>query len=253
MRRDSFGDSFNTLFLVILDPLVACNSNRAWSCLDPAAHLGHLTNGSPNWLSPETPLPRVPSSGLPVVSGPNIYTIVAISSSSCLTKPLHAPVQTYYQATHLIQTMPRSRGRSAPASRPAPQQSRSAHTMSAPAPSHQQTYTPQAAPPVAAQQQRQPGLFSQMAATAGGVAVGSAVGHTLANGVSAIFGGGSSAAPVDQAQAAPAQAYEQRAAATCDVDAKNFTKCLDENNGNMQICDWYLQQLKSCQEAARPY
>lgn len=32
---------------------------------------------------------------------------------------------------------------------------------------------------MAAPQGRQPGLFAQMAATAGGVAVGSAVGHTI--------------------------------------------------------------------------
>jgi hypothetical protein len=39
---------------------------------------------------------------------------------------------------------------------------------------------PVAAPaPVAAPQGRQPGLFGQMAATAGGVAIGSAVGHTI--------------------------------------------------------------------------
>jgi hypothetical protein len=34
-------------------------------------------------------------------------------------------------------------------------------------------------------------------------------------------------------------------AKSCEVDAKQFTKCLDENNGNMQICGWYLEQLVS--------
>lgn len=39
---------------------------------------------------------------------------------------------------------------------------------------------PPAAPtPVTAPQGRSPGLFGQMAATAGGVAIGSAVGHTI--------------------------------------------------------------------------
>jgi hypothetical protein len=98
-------------------------------------------------------------------------------------------------------------------------------------------------------QQRQPGLFAQMASTAAGVAVGSAVGHTIANGVSSVFGG--SSAPVE---AAPQQvAQTQQSAQQCDVDARNFTRCLDENNGNMQICDWYLQQLKACQQAAGSY
>lgn len=83
------------------------------------------------------------------------------------------------------------------------------------------------------------------------MAVGSAAGHTIANGVSSLFGGGSSApAEVQQQQA---QAPEQQAARTCEVDARNFTRCLDENGGNMQICEWYLQQLKACQEAARQY
>ena len=30
---------------------------------------------------------------------------------------------------------------------------------------------------------------------------------------------------------------------SCETDAKTFTKCLDENQGNMQICGWYLDQL----------
>jgi coiled-coil-helix-coiled-coil-helix domain-containing protein 2 len=140
--------------------------------------------------------------------------------------------------------MPRRSAGRAPA--PAPrQQTRSSHSMAAPAP----TRTAPPAPAAAQQpvQQRQPGLFAQMASTAAGVAVGSAVGHTLANGVSGLFGGSSevaaSGAPVEQ---------EQRGA-NCEVDARNFTRCLDENGGNMQICDWYLQQLKACQQAARSY
>merc|ERR1712080_718055 len=39
----------------------------------------------------------------------------------------------------------------------------------------------------------------------------------------------------------------------CDADARNFTRCLEENDGNMQTCGYYLQQLKACQEAARQY
>ncbi|ANB13206.1 Mix17p [Sugiyamaella lignohabitans] len=154
--------------------------------------------------------------------------------------------------------MPRSSSRrSGPApSRSAP--SRSAHTMSAPV----SRQAPPPPPPAAAahhppaQTGQAPGLFAQMASTAAGVAVGSAVGHTLANGVSSIFGGGSSVAAVPE-QAAPLQAQSQyqqeNAARPCDIDARNFTKCLDDNGGNMQICDWYLQQLKACQEAARNY
>ena len=96
-----------------------------------------------------------------------------------------------------------------------------------------------------------------MASTAAGVAVGSAVGHTLGAGLSGMFGGSSSAAPEQhqQQQVAPvdSHAYNQNQMRACDMDARNFTRCLDENNGNFQICDFYLQQLKACQEASRQY
>ncbi|KAF5102071.1 hypothetical protein D0Z00_000531 [Geotrichum galactomycetum] len=162
--------------------------------------------------------------------------------------------------------MARSRGRPAPA-RPMGQ-TRSASTVAAPrtaaapppAPvSHQTPAAPAAPAPVAAAPQ-QPGLFAQMATTAAGVAVGSAVGHTLGAGISSMFGGSSSSAPAEPAQqavapAAPAQSTynSSETSRACEVDARNFTRCLDENNGNMQICDWYLQQLKACQQASSQY
>ena len=153
--------------------------------------------------------------------------------------------------------MPRQR-RSAPAPR---QQTRSAHTAAAPSAYPQQhSYPPQAAHPAqpVQTQSSQPGLFSQMASTAAGVAVGSTIGHTLGAGITGMFGGSSSSAP---AEAAPQQqqvaAYQQQQtqeqAKHCDADARSFTRCLEDNNGNMQICDYYLQQLKACQEASRQY
>ncbi|KAJ2773034.1 hypothetical protein IWQ56_001138 [Coemansia nantahalensis] len=101
---------------------------------------------------------------------------------------------------------------------------------------------PQAAAP------RQPGLFAQMATTAAGVAVGSAVGHTMANAVGGLFGGSSSEAPPPQQayqQAAPA--YNQPAAGTCDVKAKDFTRCLESTGNDMTACGYYLDMLKACQ------
>lgn len=137
-----------------------------------------------------------------------------------------------------------------PAPRAAPQQAR--HASTAPVVQHQ-------APPVTHAQPQQPGMFAQMASTAAGVAVGSTVGHTIGAGITGLFGG-SSSAPVEQQQQLPAeQQYassaqvNQEAARACDADARNFTRCLDDNNGNFQICDYYLQQLKACQEAARQY
>ncbi|KAK6464568.1 hypothetical protein DFJ63DRAFT_334127 [Scheffersomyces coipomensis] len=148
--------------------------------------------------------------------------------------------------------------RSAPAPRT---QTRSAHTASAPSYSAPpQNRYPSAHPTQAAQPQqqaRQPGMFAQMASTAAGVAVGSTIGHTLGAGITSMFGG-SSSQPVDQAaqqdlsQVQQSNQYQEQAR-HCDADARNFTRCLEDNGGNMQTCEYYLQQLKACQEASRQY
>ncbi len=97
-----------------------------------------------------------------------------------------------------------------------------------------------------------------------GVAVGSSIGHAIGG----FFGGGSSSAPVEQAQQ-PTDAYAHtgnamdnrlysqssstEAAGPCASDIKSFTDCMNQNQGNMTICGWYLEQLKACQQAARQY
>lgn len=82
-----------------------------------------------------------------------------------------------------------------------------------------------------------------------GVAIGSSIGHA----VGGLFSGGSSA----PAEAAPQQQVQQQQYQqqenNCAGAATSFTKCMDDNNGNMQICNWYLEQLKACQQAARQY
>jgi hypothetical protein len=78
-----------------------------------------------------------------------------------------------------------------------------------------------------------------------GVAVGSSIGHAIGG----FFGGGSSQAaeqPQDNGAVASQGQDNQNnswGGRSCEVDAKQFTKCLDENQGNMQICGWYLEQL----------
>ncbi|KAJ5930654.1 hypothetical protein N7454_004681 [Penicillium verhagenii] len=147
-----------------------------------------------------------------------------------------------------------SRPTAAPA-RPAPQQQAPHSTAAAP-----QQHAP---PPVAAPQQSAgPGLFGQMASTAAGVAVGSSIGHAIGG----FFGGGSSAPA--EAQQAPAPAQSQgmdsglwQSSATnqswenpaCEANVRDFRNCMDENNGNIGICGWYMDQLKACQAAAKPY
>ncbi|EQL36548.1 hypothetical protein BDFG_01930 [Blastomyces dermatitidis ATCC 26199] len=155
-----------------------------------------------------------------------------------------------------------SRPAAAPA-RPAPaQQQRSATTAAQPP-----ATTPAAQPPVAqaapVQQSSGPGLFGQMASTAAGVAVGSSIGHAIGG----FFGGGSSAPAEAQQAPLPAAAqqmdsglYQSNSATSgwaenpaCETDVRAFRKCMDDNQGNMSICGWYLDQLKACQEAAKPY
>ncbi|KAG1736108.1 uncharacterized protein EDB91DRAFT_1142876 [Suillus paluster] len=139
--------------------------------------------------------------------------------------------------------MPRSSRSSRPAAKPAapaPTQSRGAHTAAMPPAAAHGNPAHAPAPPVPAQTSSGPGMMAQMAATAGSVAVGSTIGHGIS---SMLFGSSSSAAPAEPA--APTTG------AACEIQAKEFTKCLDK--ADLQSCSWYLEQLKACQAAAAPY
>ncbi|EXJ61214.1 uncharacterized protein A1O5_12006 [Cladophialophora psammophila CBS 110553] len=170
--------------------------------------------------------------------------------------------------------MPRSRGG---ASRPAPSRPKApAPAPRSVAPQQQQRPMSTAAPTAPVQQvpppvqaSQGPGLFGQMASTAAGVAVGSSIGHAIGG----LFSGGGSSysAPAEQQQqqqptdaygrtgdAMPNALYSQSNSATeatgpCAADIKSFTDCMNQNQGNMTICGWYLEQLKACQQAARQY
>ncbi|KAG8737017.1 hypothetical protein FRC12_017309 [Ceratobasidium sp. 428] len=125
-------------------------------------------------------------------------------------------------------------------------QTRQASTAAYPGTAPPPGYAPAQARP----QERQPGFLAQMAATAGSVAVGSTVGHGLS---SMLFGGRSEAPPpAEYQQPVQQQQYQQRnSGISCDFQAKEFTKCLE--TGDVNTCGWYLEQLKACQAAARPY
>ncbi|WFD34110.1 hypothetical protein MCUN1_000942 [Malassezia cuniculi] len=152
--------------------------------------------------------------------------------------------------------MPRSSRSSGPRpaapSRPAvnPAGTRGAHTMAAPPPSYahpqQHAQTHQPSQPVHVQSSSGPGLFGQMASTAAGVAVGSTVGHGLSN---MLFGGRSEPVP---AAAAPQEYAQQSAPINCEVQSKEFLNCLEKTN-DVNSCSYYLEQLKACQAAARPF
>lgn len=49
------------------------------------------------------------------------------------------------------------------------------------------------------------------------------------------------------------QANAQANQGACATDVRNFTQCMDQNKGDVNICGWYLEQLKACQQAARNY
>lgn len=53
--------------------------------------------------------------------------------------------------------------------------------------------------------------------------------------------GGSSAPAEAAAPVNTQQTFDQ--SNNCAGAATQFTKCMDDNGGNMQICNWYLEQL----------
>ncbi|XP_033207706.1 coiled-coil-helix-coiled-coil-helix domain-containing protein 2 [Belonocnema kinseyi] len=113
----------------------------------------------------------------------------------------------------------------------------------------------QAAPsaPMMAPQQQGPGLMGQMAATAGGVAIGSAVGHTIGHAMTGMFSGGSSeaaAAPVaaaaaPQQQYAPQQSAQSGAGGACAWEIKQFLQCAEQQS-DITLCQGFNEALRQC-------
>jgi hypothetical protein len=74
-----------------------------------------------------------------------------------------------------------------------------------------------------------------------------------------MFGGGSAAAaPIDQPMAQNEQGQtvmnsQYQAPKACENDINSFKRCMDDNQGSLNICGWYLDQLKACQQAASQY
>ena len=88
-----------------------------------------------------------------------------------------------------------------------------------------------------------------MAATAGGVAVGSAVGHVAGHALTGMFSGGSSSQPAPPAPVAaappPPPAQTQEIAGPCALEIKQFIQC-SQNQYDISLCDGFNEALKEC-------
>ncbi|XP_041978994.1 coiled-coil-helix-coiled-coil-helix domain-containing protein 10, mitochondrial [Aricia agestis] len=141
--------------------------------------------------------------------------------------------------------MPR-RGRSA-SPPPAPRRA-------APPPSNVPAHAPPSTPAPMGAQPQQPSLFGQMAATAGGVAVGSAVGHMAGSALTGMFSGGSSE-PAPQQQAAPPQAtynqlQGQPPTGPCAWEIKQFLECAQQQH-DLSLCEGFNEALRQCKVTNR--
>ena len=89
-----------------------------------------------------------------------------------------------------------------------------------------------------------------MAATAGGVAVGSAVGHVVGAGVTSMFSGGSSTpapAPVAATPppaAAPAPSSGE-STGPCAFEIKQFVQCA-QSQSDITLCQGFNEAVKEC-------
>merc|ERR1739847_75996 len=99
-------------------------------------------------------------------------------------------------------------------------------------------------------QPQQPSMMKQMAATAGGVAIGSVAGSALTS----MFSGGSQpaaaeAAPAQQQQYAPPQQDQD---GPCAWEMKQFIQCA-QNQGDITLCEGFNQALKECKNRGAMY
>ena len=93
-----------------------------------------------------------------------------------------------------------------------------------------------------------------MTATAGGVAIGSTVGHVVGAGITGLFSGGSSseAAPAPAAAAPPAPVAQPAAAAgpsnatgPCAFEIRQFVECA-QGQPDITLCQGFNEAVKEC-------
>merc|ERR550519_2567207 len=100
-------------------------------------------------------------------------------------------------------------------------------------------------------QPQQPSLMKQMAATAGGVAIGSAVGHVAGSAITGMMGGGGgSQQPPEQYQQQPQygqQQQQQDQGGACAWEIKSFIQCA-QTQSDLTLCDGFNEALKQCKQ-----
>eukprot|EP01084_Bolivina_argentea_P144830 254017_1 len=92
--------------------------------------------------------------------------------------------------------------------------------------------------------------MGQMAATAGGVAAGSVLGHGLSR---MIWGGGSGGSSSEGQEAGQQQhsaqgAQGQQGNNPCAYLQEKFDQCLRSEAGNISACQWSSDQLMQCKK-----
>merc|ERR1719228_1919680 len=92
-------------------------------------------------------------------------------------------------------------------------------------------------------------MMKQMAAMAGGVAVGSAVGHVAGSAITGMMGGGgggggSQQQPPPQQQP---QQYGQEPQGACAWEIKSFIQCA-QTQSDLTLCDGFNEALKQCKQ-----
>ncbi|KAJ6638695.1 Coiled-coil-helix-coiled-coil-helix domain-containing protein 10, mitochondrial [Pseudolycoriella hygida] len=146
--------------------------------------------------------------------------------------------------------MPR-RGRAAsppPAQRRPMSSAPAPAARAAPPPSAVSHPSPTAVSPAAAAP-GQPSMFQQMAATAGGVAIGSAVGHTVGAMITGGMGGGSGhsdvAAAPQPAAPQPIISNAQEPTGACAWEIKQFLQCA-QGQSDLSLCEGFNEALRQC-------
>ena len=145
--------------------------------------------------------------------------------------------------------MPRARRSMSPVRRPVaerlppPVQSRQSSTVQS------RQAAPMSSQPAAVPTSQGPGLMAQMASTAGGVAIGSVVGHGISN---ALFGGGNSGSETVAAPPPPQPQYQSpqqqvQASQVCGFELEQFLRCT-QSQQDISLCEGFNDALKQCKQ-----